>query len=84
VPNAQEVRITVTLPPSLVNAALAFIYPLADLNNPLDCSPEFIDQSPLLIVCDLPTSGGYLIRMYPDEKKGIFDNVNPYTLKVEY
>jgi hypothetical protein len=79
-----QIQITITLPPALVNHTLLWVYDQDDLRQGQEvCKHGFISKSPLTVLCSIQNPGTYVLRLYPDSG-AVFDNVNPYTFRVDF
>ena len=75
-----SVEIYLRLPPSLVNYTAIWLYDENNLNDPVtECSQGLVTQEETRISCGNLIPGKYIVRLYTN---GVWDDVNPYTLRV--
>jgi hypothetical protein len=79
-----QIQISITLPPGLVNRTLLWVYDQDDLRQGQEvCKPGYITKSPTTVLCSIQNPGTYVMRLYTDSE-AVFDDVNPYTFKVDF
>ena len=79
-----QIQITLHLPPALVGHTLLWVYAQADLRQGHEiCSRAPVSTADTVLLCSIPHSGGYDVRLYT-ESSSVFDDLNSYSLAVSY
>lgn len=68
--------LTITVPARLAGHTLLWVYDRGDLGQVI-CGPGEIGAASLTMKCSIPKAGCYVLRIYTDDSKVHFDDVNP-------
>lgn len=81
----QPLKVTLTLPQSLLTHIALAVYDSGAPKNPIGgCYIDEVRTAPFMLSCNIPNLGAstsaYVVRIYSWRK--VFDNTQPYTLVV--
>jgi Beta-propeller repeat len=79
---SKNVSIALSIPPSLTNRLIVWLYAAKNLALPIPgCGGGLGNSGVYATVCHISEPGRYIVRLYTD---GPVDDINPYTLQVTY